>query len=287
MSQIYDNRWSTHFFNRLFSDSTIYGADDAVLREVEVPKQLVKVAKEAAVGGVAGAAFVAVGQPMIYAKFRAQQRSKEEKVPDKPQGIKNSVRTWYRGGAGFAASFVPTVALQNAATDCFSGFGPFVAPVLGGAVSAFVVCPAELVMTQQQATGKKFMETARIVLMKYGARGFYVGFISTVVREAGFVAGYKYLAPTMKKGMQDNRGVNEAIAQILSGLGAGMISAFFTHPFDTTKTKQQANLAEKLRMYRVIFSWRSFAGLPMRGLVMVPTALTIIPFVTEKLSKPA
>lgn len=231
------------------------------------------------IGSLSGMAAVSFIQPMIY--FKNVQQAPHD---SKSRHVEKNPRVWYRGVSGFAASFAPTIALQTAAHGFFvSIMNPFLASSSAGIVSAFIVCPAEGVMNQQQMTGKSFWEAAKHLHSSSGFAGFYRGLFPTTIREGGFTAAYLSAAPGIKEKIQ-SLGVNEWVAQMVAGAAAGTTAAIVTHPFDTYKTRKQRDLSLRTSMASAIFQRTAFAGLGWR-IAMVNTATTVMPFVQEKLKK--
>jgi hypothetical protein len=236
------------------------------------------------VGSISGMSAVSIIQPMIYFKNATQARAAEGgKSVVQVKSFEKNPRVWYRGVAGFAASFAPTVAIQTAANGIFANvWNPFFAASAAGIISAVVVCPAEGVMIQQQKTGNNFWQTAKYVYTNYGVQGFYRAFVPTAIREGAFTAAYLGAAPMMKEKMQ-SFGVNEWVAQMVAGVIAGTGAAGVSHPFDTFKTQKQGDFSMKMSMIKAVFQKTAFAGFGWR-VAMIATATTVMPFVQEKLN---
>lgn len=244
------------------------------------------------VGSLSGMSAVSLIQPMIYFKNVKQgQITQADSPSNPPKRAEINPRVWYRGFGGFAASFAPTIAVQTVAKGIFLNiFTPLYASSAAGVASAIVVCPAEVVMIQQQQTGKGFLETTRHVFVTYGFFGFYRAFTHTAIREGAFAAAYLGAGPNIKERLQ-SLGVNEWVAQIIAGVVAGSAAAVVSHPFDTLKTKKQGDFSTDISMVKAFFSersWRAainkaFAGFGWRA-AMIITATTVMPFVQEKLN---
>ena len=236
------------------------------------------------VGSISGMSAVSIIQPMIYFKNLQQSRvAQEGKSVTVFKGFEKNPRVWYRGVGVFAASFAPTVAIQTTAKGILSKiWDPLVAASVAGMISAIAVCPAELIMIQQQNTGKNFWETAKHVGSNYGVRGFFRGLLPTGIREGVFTTAYLGATPMLKEKVRSLR-VNEWVAQGIAGTIVGIVVAAISHPFDTFKTQKQGNFSMQKSMIKAIFEKAAFAGFGWRT-GMVITATTLIPLVQEKLN---
>ncbi|CRX39553.1 MC/SLC25 family protein [Estrella lausannensis] len=152
-------------------------------------------------GGLSGVATVGLLQPMIYYKNMSQARSIESQSTTLAGKMWTfSPRALYRGAGGFAASFAPTIALQTVANSVFANWmNPLAAAALAGAASSIVVNPAELIMIQQQKTGKSFLQTMKILVKTAGPQVFFRGLVYTAGREVAFTGAYLGLTPYMKE----------------------------------------------------------------------------------------
>jgi len=68
------------------------------------------------------------------------------------------------------------------------------------------------------------------------------GVTPAMVREGIYTASYLGLAPVVKEALRDDYGLTESTAFAGSALFAGLFAGTATHPFDTAKTRMQANL---------------------------------------------
>lgn len=219
-------------------------------------------------GGICAVGFI---QPLIYFKNLNQIKANSSNS----NGLKNSfsLRVLYRGCGGFAASFIPTTALQTSTKGFLQncGLDPFVSSVGAGVASSLVVCPAEGIMIQQQKTGENFLKTAIFVWNNYGVRGFFRGLAPTAVREGAFTAAYLTGVLKMKE-ILEKAGLPQVPAQLLAGASVGTAAAVTSQPFDTLKTLRQNDLVNSIKMGQVIFDRAAFSGLPYRiGMVTVAT----------------
>lgn len=74
-----------------------------------------------------------------------------------------------------------------------------------------------------------------------------------VVREAIFTGAYLGVIPLMKENLMtkwpETFAERPVTANVVASVGAGLGAAVLTHPFDTVKTKMQANLGEPVYRY--------------------------------------
>lgn len=221
--------------------------------------------RDVAVGSASAISAVPFIQPLIFFKNRAQAGSSRQPI--------GGFRTVYRGGAGFAASFAPTTAIQTAACGIFSkSMDPFSAATAAGVVSAIAVCPAERIMIQQQNRQMSYTDTVREIYNVCGVKGFYRGFIPTVVREGVFSAAYLGGAPAVKEKLVDY-GMSPFMAQLGAGIAVGSPAAILSHPFDTLKTQMQKEMTGPMPSLRT-----PFAGIGWR-VVTTAVATTVMPYV--------
>jgi len=225
------------------------------------------------VGGGTGAAAVTVLQPMLYYKNEIQAGNKPKLILDP--------RILYRGGGGFAASFPPSIAIQNLFTGLFSKWmDPLPASAAAGGISASVVCPAELVMIQQQKTGKSFMKTAQAIYSQFGIKGFFRGAFPTVLREGVSSASIFSGVPAIKEQLL-SQGWSEGPAQVVAGIIVGPFAATASISPDSLKTRMQRDFSFKPSVTKELFSTNALKGLGWRATIM-STAVTAIPFLKEK-----
>lgn len=128
----------------------------------------------------------------------------------------------------------------------------------GGAVSSLLSSPSELIQIQQQRTGKTLGDTLRSVVQNHGPLVLYRGFAPMLVRESVYTAAYLGLMPVLRTNLEASdvmKGVPASATLLISGVSAGMIGSFFSHPSDTIKTCQQAFLdIDKYPQYRSVSS---------------------------------
>uniref|UniRef100_A0A7S1CBI5 Mitochondrial carrier protein n=1 Tax=Bicosoecida sp. CB-2014 TaxID=1486930 RepID=A0A7S1CBI5_9STRA len=134
---------------------------------------------------------------------------------------------------------------------------PFVAGAVGGCIAAVVTCPLEVVKTRLQAGGGVagasgarvgFVESARVdvllrnVFREEGIRGLYRG-LGTTVFGIGPVRAVYFTVYKYAKEAAESRGVADARANLVGGLGAGMAAATFGSPIWVVKTRIQIDHA--------------------------------------------
>ncbi|BAM82264.1 carnitine carrier Crc1p [Cyanidioschyzon merolae strain 10D] len=200
------------------------------------------------IGALAGVIELCIQQPTIYFKNQIQ-RSAE--IVFRPSH-------WYRGLFVNAASIAPITGIQFAGTgigrnffaarhaDAGSDTGlsngeKIAAACFGGALSATVSSPAELVMIQQQKRGttlvSEFVNVAR-----QGPFRLYKGFLATAIREGIYTGGYLGLAPVLRAEIEARTGGPGVVAFASSGIIAGVVAASASQWADTIKTIQQADI---------------------------------------------
>ncbi|KAK4535476.1 hypothetical protein CDCA_CDCA05G1501 [Cyanidium caldarium] len=199
------------------------------------------------VGALAGVIELCIQQPTIYFKNQIQRNAQ----------IVLSPRHWYRGLAVNAASIAPITGIQFAgngvAREYFhrrnsdpaaplSRWETLAAAGFGGATSALVSTPAELVMIQQQKTGQslaaEFWNAAR-----QGPFKLYKGLIATAIREGIYTGGYLGLAPLLRAEFEQMYGHGGMVPFAASAVCAGVFAASASQWADTIKTIQQADIA--------------------------------------------
>lgn len=105
-----------------------------------------------------------------------------------------------------------------------------------GVTSAFVGCPLELVMIQQQGKGGNTLSTIKsIAVPNHVLRGW----TGTAVREGLWTCGYLSIPPIVRGFLMDKypeKFDTEAKARVPAALLGGLFACYLTHPFDTIKT---------------------------------------------------
>lgn len=201
-----------------------------------------------AIGGLSGMIEVAIQQPLISWKNAVQDMRPVHLDP----------RILYRGVLINAASIAPINGLQFgvntfleeklAVNGELSGGARTGTATLAGAISGVVTCPAELLMIQQQKWGGSLSERFRAVMHQDGVSSLTRGMAPTIVREAVFTGAYLGVVPVMREQLvaswPETFGEKPVTSMVVSSVTAGIAAAVLTQPFDTVKTRMQANLAE-------------------------------------------
>jgi len=231
--------------------------------------------KDVYLGSASGIAAVAVIKPQMYFKNISQAPTQNTKFVMSPLVL-------YRGTGTFAASFIPTIAIQTLTNSIFSStLSPLLAASAAGAASAIIVCPAEGILRQQEITGKNFKQAVCHMYSQKGSRAFHRGLLSTSIREGAFAGAYLGAVPVLKEKMKSS-GFSETASQVSAGIISGTAAAIISQPFDTYKTQVQSDLFKEVSL-RGPFQKGAFLGLYWR-ISMMATATTIMPFAREKLN---
>lgn len=235
-------------------------------------------AKEAAIGTVAGAAEVTANSPLIYFKNAMQQGHKISMDP----------KVWYRGYGMNVTAMGPTTAIQICTdrgletvvpgTDLYSKVAR---AFTAGALSATVNGPIELVIRDQQEHNGTALATCKKVLSGGGLRAFGRGWAATALREGGFATGYLVAFPMAEEAIKKAQDAAQsniedpwvkaivshpACSYVGAGAATGIAFAVATHPCDTVKTKLQADYQGALfkntqDVVRTVIAQKGVAGL--------------------------
>jgi len=214
------------------------------------------------IGALSGVLEVCVNQPTVYMKNTLQQR----------QPLSFSPLVMYRGTFVNAASIAPITAIQFGVSGMAKQFlkerkgsqsaelnavEQIGSAMLAGAASSIIVCPADMLIIQQQKTGLSLLAQSRQIAQTFGYAKFYRGLMFAAVRESLFTAGYMGLPPVLQKILIQsspstfvdplNTSIRKAelgnwLSVLISNLSSGIIAGFITHPVDTIKTRLQGNL---------------------------------------------
>mmetsp|Transcript_30042 Transcript_30042/g.50516 ORF Transcript_30042/g.50516 Transcript_30042/m.50516 type:complete len:282 (-) Transcript_30042:216-1061(-) len=256
------------------------------------PKSKLSAFDLAAIGGSAGVVEVTIQQPSVCWKNFLQRGMP---IPMNPV-------LWYRGWAVNAASIFPICFIQFGANRALEGmldnydvkqthFTRMGCAAGAGVSSAAVGCTAELMMLHQQKTGGSLVEVAKTIIQRDGAHTLLRGWLPTAYRESLWAATYLAVTPILQEKL---RGVDALepypnATWALGAVSAGLFGAVATHPFDTVKTRMQANLEgdfhkKFIRTAREVISQRQlYAGFLPRG-GRVVGATFILSSVKERLA---
>eukprot|EP00871_Galdieria_phlegrea_P003633 jgi/Galph1/4270/GphlegSOOS_G2889.1 len=214
----------------------------------------------AAAGAIAGAVEVTIQQPEI-----AWKNAIQDKRP-----IIFHPKFFYRGLTINIASMAPYTAVQFALNGVFSkwlskgGERPLsdweklgVSAAAGG-FSALISGPAELILIRQQRQGSELMPTLKEILAR---RELLRGFSLAFFRDSIYVCGYLGLTPVWTNqlitGFPSVFEDKPLAASMVASVGAGLIAAVGTQPFDTVKTRYQAMMPSLDNKKHYSYSWWS------------------------------
>ena len=158
----------------------------------------------------------------------------------------------------------------------------------GGAMSALVGSPTELLMSQQ-TKDRGFFSTLKHIVRECGWRGLLPGMAGTAARDAKFTVGYGFASPFLKEKFEER--MPEEAATIAAGLCAGLPVAALSQPWDTLKTAQQTGPAPVTPLWKLAKDTIMKEGI--RGLykgsgwrmARVTSAVMIMGEVNEKVSQ--
>ncbi|KAL6771419.1 hypothetical protein ACKKBG_A26290 [Auxenochlorella protothecoides x Auxenochlorella symbiontica] len=198
-----------------------------------------------AIGGVAGFTETCIMQPTIAIKNALQEG----------RPIPRSPMTLYRGLAVNSAATFPITATQFGVNRLLEslhqqhlGYNPTGISTIGialsaGASSAFIGCPAEFLMIQQQKSGLSLATQLKSVAGSFGVLKIYKGLAATMMRESLYTAGYLGVAPLLKAKLTGHSAFEgtPGAALVVSGVSAGILATLTSHPADTIKTRMQAH----------------------------------------------
>ncbi|OHE75473.1 MAG: hypothetical protein A3F67_11080 [Verrucomicrobia bacterium RIFCSPHIGHO2_12_FULL_41_10] len=151
----------------------------------------------------------------------------------------------------------------------------------GGALSNFVMCPMEMVMTRQQKYPHETASQAtKAIYSAYKTKGFFIGFSPLLVREGLFFAGVFGGVPLLAKKCKE-KGISEFLTVVISGIGIGSTTAFLSQPLAVTGSVMQvfekniSSFATAKEIYASNGVTALYAGLPFR-LARVSSSVLIL-----------
>lgn len=209
-------------------------------------------------GTLGGCAGILAGQPLDIIKVRLQSSTKYTGIWDCFKTIvrKEKVSGLYKGmasplvGVGIVNSLLFGVygaALRFFSNDQVTTSSIFAAGCASGLVNSFFSCPIELVKIRLQSQRSSIgyhgpMDCIKKIYRKDGARGFYRGFGTTVLREIPsygvYFASYHVLSDMLLP--QDARRDVPSASILVAGGMAGVFGWLSTYPFDVIKTRLQS-----------------------------------------------
>lgn len=193
-------------------------------------------------GGIAGAIEVLLDHPLWTLKTRYQ----DDRIP-KSEKFTINPRVLYRGWAPNMSSAIPITAMQVGTAAAIKAFRhnednpPSQMEIAaynaaGGAFSAMISSPTELVISQQTSE-RGFFSTMKHIYQNHGFKCFGRGMAGTAIRDAKFTIGYGFAAPYLKE--QFSQLMSEGQASMAGGAVAGVAVGVLSQPWDTLKTAQQ------------------------------------------------
>ncbi|KXZ48758.1 hypothetical protein GPECTOR_25g342 [Gonium pectorale] len=171
-----------------------------------------------------------------------------------------------------------TVVLKKSEGD-LTGLERFGSAAVAGAVSAFIASPSELIIIQQQKSGRSLGAETSHFFKTHGATSVVRGLIPAIGREMLYAAGYLGLFPIIKKRLDEEMPDSPGLSLITAGITGGVFAAACSHPFDTAKTRMQAFMYSKpeYRNLRSTFATiYAEGGLPRFWKGLAPRMLRIV-----------
>lgn len=203
-----------------------------------------------AIGALAGVLEVSVMQPTVTVKNALQEGRALPKTP----------LAFYRGYLVNAGSIAPITAVQFGANRFYevtlkkltgkdtTQAGQVAVAIAAGSTSSLISAPAELLMIQQGRNQRPLGVEARSYISKHGLTALYRGFGPTFIREGLYTGGYLGVTPVlleMLKGHPALEGYPSGTPFLIAGVTGGLLAVTTTQPFDTIKTRMQANVVPK------------------------------------------
>lgn len=236
------------------------------------------------IGAFAGALETCINQPLLALKNVLQEG---RKLPINPLH-------YYRGLPLNVLMMSPLTATQFGANSACRSFlqkltgrepaigGTLMAAACAGTLSAVLASPGELVILQQQKTGLSMSQQIRSLYRTQGLTCFGRGFGMCAAREAVYASGYLGVFPVLYSWSLSTslaQSYSENTLFLTSGVIAGVFASFFSQPFDTLKTRQQAFLysnADYLESWNAVRIMRQKEGLPIFWKGVLPRGLRIV-----------
>ncbi len=250
--------------------------------------------------GVLGASLGATeplfSQPLTVIK---QELQKGNRVPRSPQVL------W--AGARVNSSYMTIVtplqfafdrAVKNMLSDNgkkeLSSAQSLCCSLLSGAATSPIAAFMETVMVQFSEKMKAWKDnpslpkptyksTVNDIYAKWGPFGYLRGLVGVAVRDAKFTGSVFFLAPEIQKTIFQYMG-NSPFAPVVSGAVAGVIGAVSSHPWDTWKTRRQADLPTTFKE-GIVNGWKGCLARSARAAFAVSYFHTGTELVTEMFKK--
>ena len=123
-----------------------------------------------------------------------------------------------------------------------------------GVASCLVVTPAEVLMVNQQTSGKPLVNVVKELVHRAGIRGLYRGNAPTAFREAAWTCGFFGATPALKETLQDDSKYlrrNEVAASAIASIIAGQVAATISQPADVLSSlmKDDSGLGGKTQQF--------------------------------------
>jgi hypothetical protein len=212
-------------------------------------------------GAVLGFSEAAINHPLWAVKTLVQEGKPLLCTPP----------VYYRGFYIHCISSIPLDIIQLTTTRVFfekvlpkeiePSQRKIIAGFIGGALSAFVSCPAEMVMTQE-LKGLGFLDACKLIvgrnlkeveilkkqtvlqastliLSSGKTHRFFTGLIPTIGRDGIFSAGAYGILPLLYEECKKQE-LSSWTAAPIAGIGSGILTTFLSQGFDTVKTHMQA-----------------------------------------------
>ncbi|GFR52575.1 hypothetical protein Agub_g15168 [Astrephomene gubernaculifera] len=200
-----------------------------------------------AIGALGGTVEVCIMQPLVGIKNALQEG---RPIPRHPAHL-------YRGLLMNVVSMAPITASQfgtnrlmqtkvlNKSEDELTGLERFGCASVAGAVSAFIASPSELIIIQQQKSGRSLGAEASHFMKVHGSAAIVRGLLPAMGRETLYAAGYLGLFPIIRKELDEKMPGSSGLTLVAASILGGVFAAACSHPFDTAKTRMQAFMYDK------------------------------------------
>jgi hypothetical protein len=205
------------------------------------------------IGGIAGTFETLVQQPLVYWKTMSQINPQFSIT----HAVKAGVKPLFRGVGVNAGSIGPISAVQLAAHGFFEGIARKLVPTkvesswcqlstasAAGIASCIIVTPVEVIMVNQQTTGKSLMEVCKQVISNGRFSALFRGNVPTAFREAAWTCGFFGITPIVKNALQDDSKFcrrNEVAATALASVISGQVAATASQPTDVIASLMKAD----------------------------------------------
>ena len=250
---------------KVSSTTTPNGKNPTSVPDVSTMSQNPSAKFNGSVGKVAAAILpgiteVSVNCPWVTAKNMMQNGT------ELPKPVWKNIHKYYRGYPTLALGYVPYKAVMLGVNDALlsaasKGRGPlfsgansestqpreitardrFAAGGMAGGIAAFIACPVEQVMIQQQLTPGATFKSSIKDLSAGGLKSHYRGIGPCIGRETVYASSLLGLSQSIKNSLPESIKEHETASTLLSGVSAGAVAAALTQPLDTIKTVQQAS----------------------------------------------